>query len=90
MSSTNPALRHEAGAALRDDDRAHWSFVLATTGFAVAAVLAIYWSSVVATVTVWASSDTYRFAFLIAPVSLYLIWTRRQQLAGQRARPLRS
>ena len=88
MSSTNPALRHEAGAALRDDDRAHWSLVLATTGFAVAAVLAIYWSSVVAIVTVWASSDTYSFGFLVAPVSLYLIWNRRRQLAGHRARPL--
>ena len=33
-------------------------------------------------------SATYRFAFFIAPVSLYLIWTRRRQLAGERARPL--
>ncbi len=88
MSSTDPALRHGAGSALRNDDRAHWSFVLATTGLAVAAVIAVYWSSVAAAVTIWASSDTYRFAFLVAPVSLYLVWTRRQQLAGQRARPL--
>ena len=88
MSSTNPSLRHEAGTTLRNDDRAHWSFVLATTGFAVAAVIAIYWSSVVAAVTVWSNSDTYSFAFLVAPVSLYIIWNRRQQLAGYRAQPL--
>ena len=88
MSSTNTSLRHEAGTTLRNDDRAHWSFVLATTGFAVAAVIAIYWSSVVAIVTVWSNSDTYSFAFLVAPVSLYIIWNRRQQLAGYRAQPL--
>ena len=88
MSSTNPSLRHEAGTTLRNDDRAYWSFVLATTGFAVAAVIAIYWSSVVAAVTVWSNSDTYSFAFLVAPVSLYIIWNRRQQLAGYRVRPL--
>lgn len=88
MSSAHPTLRHGASTAQRDGDSAHWSFVLATMGLAVAAVLAVYWSSAAAAVTVWADSATYRFAFLVAPVSLYLIWTRRQQLAGQRARPL--
>jgi len=88
MSSTNTSLSHEAGTALGNDDRAHWSFVLAMTGFAVAAVIAIYWSSVVAAVTVWSNSDTYSFAFLVAPVSLYIIWDRRQQLAGYRVQPL--
>jgi EpsI family protein len=57
-------------------------------GLAVAAVLAVYWSSAAAAVTVWADSATYRFTFFIAPVSLYLIWTRRRQIAGQRVRPL--
>ena len=88
MSSTNLSLRHQADVALRSGDRAHWSFVLATTGFAVAAVIAIYWSSVIAAVTVWSSSDTYGFAFLVAPVSLYIIWNRRQRLAGYRVQPL--
>ena len=74
--------------ALSNDDRDHWSFVLATMGIAVGAVAAIYWSSVVAAVTVWSNSDTYSFAFLVGPVSLYIIWNRRQQLAGYRAQPL--
>ncbi len=88
MSSTNTSLRHGAGTTLGNDDRTHWSFVLAITGFAVAAVIAIYWSSVVAAVTVWSNSDTSSFAFFVAPVSLYFIWTRRQQLAGFRVQPL--
>jgi EpsI family protein len=87
MSSTNSVLRNVAHRS-HSSDRSHWSFVLATTSFAVAVLLAIYWSSVVATVRVWSGSDTYSFAFFIAPVSLYIIWTRRQQLAGYRVQPL--
>jgi hypothetical protein len=87
MSSTDRALRNE-GTLSHSSDRSHWSFVLATTGFAVAVLLAIYWSSVVATVRVWSGSDTYSFAFFIAPVSLYIIWNRRQQLASYRVQPL--
>ena len=88
MSSTNPALHGRASAIVGDDNRAHWSFVLSATGFAVAVLIAIYWSSVVAAVTVWSNSDTYSFAFLVAPVSLYIIWDRRRQLAGYRVQPL--
>jgi exosortase A len=89
LTPTHPTLLGGADSALNQSDRAHWRFVLATTGFAVAAVLAIYWSSVVATVNVWSNSDTYTFAFLVAPVSLYIIWDRRRQLAGYRVDPLR-
>ena len=88
MRGTNTFVRHEAGTARRKDETDHWSFVLATMGFAVAAVIAIYWRSVVGIVTVWSNSDTYSFAFLVGPVSLYIIWNRRQQLAGYRAQPL--
>lgn len=87
MSSTNTVLRNVAPRS-HSSDKSHWTFVLATTGFAVAVLLAIYWSSVVSTVRVWSGSDTYSFAFFIAPVSLYIIWNRRQQLAGYRVQPL--
>ena len=54
MSSADPTLHHDASAARSDGDSAHWCFVLAMVGLAVAAVLAVYWSSAAAAVTVWA------------------------------------
>ena len=65
----------------------HWRFVVTMLSIAVVALIAIYWNSVTAAVTVWSASDTYGFAFIVAPVSLYLIWDRRHRLAEHRVRP---
>ena len=88
MSGIHALLGRELDATLHKDDRTYWSFVLATIGFALSIIAAIYWNTVFSTVTVWSNSDTYVFSFLVAPVSLYIIWTRRRQLASFRAQPL--
>ncbi|MGH6636175.1 MAG: exosortase A [Gammaproteobacteria bacterium] len=48
----------------------------------LAAVLVLYWTTVFSTVRVWWSSATYGSAFLILPVSVYLIWIRRHFIAA--------
>jgi exosortase A len=83
-----PTLSRGAGVVTSGDDRMHWSFVVTMVGLALAAVIAIHWSTAVGVVRVWSDSDTYNFCFLVAPVSLYLIWERRHQIAGLRARPM--
>lgn len=48
----------------------------------LAAVLLLYWTTVFAAVRVWWSSATYGSAFLILPVSVYLVWARRHCIAA--------
>ena len=73
---------------ISDADKGYWLLVVAATGLAISAVIAVYWSTAVSAVTVWANSDTYQFAFLVFPVSIYIVWMRRQHLAGLRAQPM--
>ncbi|PWB56141.1 MAG: exosortase A [Nitrosomonadales bacterium] len=54
---------------------------------AIAAMLAIYQQTVLSTIAIWERSETFAHGFLIVPISLYLIWTRRKSLAGISPRP---
>jgi len=44
-------------------------------------VLFWYRDTAVAMMTIWARSDTYAHAFLVPPISLWLIWRKRRELA---------
>ena len=67
------------GAALADrrDGGLLWPALVA----ALAAIVVVYWSTFVSLVSVWRQSDTFAHCFLIAPISLYLIWRQRAVLA---------
>ena len=51
--------------------------LLATIGW----VLFWYWDTARAMVAIWARSDTYAHAFIVPPISLWLIWRKRRELA---------
>lgn len=53
----------------------------------IVAMLAIYQQTVLSTVAIWQRSETFAHGFLIFPISLYLIWTRRKSLAEITPRP---
>ncbi len=59
-----------------------WTLHLAALGVLLLVLGALYWQSVVAAVTVWWVSPTFSHCFLIIPVSAYLIWGKRRQLAA--------
>ena len=42
--------------------------------------LAAYWSTAVSIVEIWARSETFAHGYLIAPISLWLAWQRRERL----------
>jgi len=46
-----------------------------------AALLLLFHDTAVAMVTIWNRSDTFAHAFLVPPISLWLIWRRREALA---------
>ena len=66
-----------------------------TSGRRLAALIALYGllaclvfhETVASMVAIWLRSDTFAHGFLILPISLWLVWRRRDQLAGAVARP---
>lgn len=46
------------------------------------ALLYIYWDTTLSMVSIWARSDTFAHGFLILPISLWLIWSSREDLAS--------
>lgn len=51
------------------------------------AVLSIYHETAWSMVYIWSRSDTFAHGFLILPISLWLIWTRREYLVTVNPRP---
>ena len=57
--------------------------VLAT----IAVMLVMYQQTALSTIAIWQRSETFAHGFLIFPISLYLIWTKRKTLAEITPRP---
>jgi exosortase A len=53
----------------------------------VAAILLAYAGTFASMVKVWSNSETFLHGFIIAPVSLWLIWSRRHGLAAMQPEP---
>ncbi len=51
------------------------------------ALLALYFGTLQAMVGIWARSETFAHAYLVAPISLWLVWRRRHRLATMQPRP---
>ena len=45
---------------------------------AVAGILGVYAETVASIVAIWVRSDTFAHGFVVAPISLWLIWRRAQ------------
>ena len=44
-------------------------------------VVGLFWDTFVSLVSTWSRSENYEHGFLILPVALYVIWTRRDEIA---------
>lgn len=58
-----------------------WRWPLPTLAGALLILLGLYWPTVVSMAAIWWRSDTFAHGMLIAPISLYMIASRREQLA---------
>lgn len=45
-----------------------------------------YWDTAVAMVGIWSRSDTYAHAFVVPPISIWLIWRQRAQVLAEQPR----
>jgi exosortase A len=58
-----------------------WRQPLLVLGAAGVALLLLYWDTWVAMVTIWERSGTFAHCYLVPPISAWLIWRQRAELA---------
>ncbi|WP_326540107.1 exosortase A [Pseudorhodoferax sp.] len=66
---------------------AAWRRPLLALGLLLAALLLLYFDTAAAMVGIWSRSDTFAHAFLVPPISIWLIWRGRDRLANLQPRP---
>ncbi|MGL5985304.1 MAG: archaeosortase/exosortase family protein, partial [Burkholderiales bacterium] len=54
---------------------------------ALTVLLALFWNTAVSMVDIWSRSETFAHGYVIAPISLWLIWRRRQHLLALLPQP---
>ncbi len=67
---------------VRQNDAHRWRTALAWLALLFGCLLALYWRSAAGAVAVWYGSRAYNHGFLILPIVAYLIFERRDRLAG--------
>ena len=73
--------------AVRFDAAQPWRQALSALLLLWFFTLVLYQETGLAMVGIWARSDTFAHAFLVPPISLWLVWRQRQRLAVQTPRP---
>ena len=59
-----------------------WNVALPALLLVVGAVLLLYWSTAAGLVQIWIRSETFMHAFLVPPISAWLLWRERDRLAA--------
>lgn len=57
-----------------------WPLALGSVMGAMALVIGLYYSTFASMVAIWSNSATFTHAYLVVPISLWLVWQRRQVL----------
>jgi exosortase A len=68
--------------------RRPWPRALGALALLLAALLWLYRDTALGMVGIWLRSETFTHAFTVPPISLWLIWRRRAQLARLTPRPV--
>ena len=64
---------------------AHWQKPLLGLLLIVLANLSVFWETWRSMVTTWQNSETFAHGFVVAPISLWLIWARKEQFRYEEA-----
>ena len=64
-----------------------WTIAALLAIFAVATLLLLFHQSAWSTVAIWSRSETFAHGFLIFPISAFLIWGRRKEIAQLAPQP---
>ncbi len=67
--------------------RSPWPMALGALVLALGLIVGLYLPTFEGMVAIWSRSDTFAHAFLVAPISSWLVWRRRAELAALTPRP---
>ncbi len=81
MKRAEPTLSFAATPAVR------WTAALAALVLLIVAILALYRTTAIAMVQTWSRTETFTHGFIVPPISLWLIWRMRGELAQMQPRP---
>jgi exosortase A len=72
-----------------EDAAVSWRFPLALVLLTIAFFIVLYHGTVWSMISVWAESDTFAHGFVIFPISAFLVWRKRHELAMVQPVPVR-
>lgn len=84
---------NSVGGSARDDRQATvnvasvWRRAHVTFGLSLLLWAVLYWPSLQTMVRAWRDTGTYQYAFLIVPIVVWMVWTRRRVTATQPLSP---
>lgn len=81
MARVNQAAMTDGVAGAGPAGATGWPAALAALAAGELALLALFWPAAAKAVEVWSTTSAYNHLFLIAPISLYVVWERRGRLA---------
>jgi exosortase A len=64
-----------------------WRSSLLVLSLSLVGTLLVYFDTFRSIAAIWSRSDTYVHGYFILPISMYLIWTRREEVRGLVPRP---
>lgn len=87
MPATDPPPAGPPAATASARAAPGWRPALAALALLVLAIVLLHRETALAMVQIWSRSDTFAHAFLVPPISLWLVWRLRAQLAPLSPRP---
>jgi exosortase A len=84
---SDPALQISSPEQARLKVARGWRLALPMLAATLLAILVLYRETAMAMVEIWARSETYTHGFLVPPITLWLIWRIRHDLARLTPRP---
>jgi exosortase A len=77
-----------AGDSYAGDPAVNWVFPAMLALLAIIATIAIYRETAWSMVAIWLDSDTFAHGFVILPISAFLVWRKRHELAMLQPKPV--
>ena len=61
------------------DRRGAWRLSIGLVAIGVVTLIGLFWNTAASAIKLWWEQPTYNYAFLILPISAYLIWRKRDE-----------
>jgi exosortase A len=72
-----------ASANWRYQRRSAWMLSIGMAMIGIATLVGLFWDTVTSAVRLWWNIPTYNYAFLVLPISAYLIWRKRDEVRAE-------